>query len=137
MQTTFSFALSPKQRQVWSMEERYWQVLKAMDRKSYVALWDEDFVGWPYPLSAPIGKEPIRANPFSLLAGKELTDVHSKPEAIQVFEDIAVVFYTVTLTYTELGRSVVEGLRIAHTWRRKRGAWLIISGMSAPNPAQK
>lgn len=36
------------------MEERYWQVLKALDRDSYVALWDEDFVGWPYPLLAPI-----------------------------------------------------------------------------------
>ena len=57
------------------MEERYWQVLKALDRDSYLALWDEDFVGWPYALSAPIHKGPIRANPVGLFSGNELKGI--------------------------------------------------------------
>ena len=120
------------------MEERYWQVLKALDRDSYVALWDEDFVGWPYPLSAPIYQEPIRVNPFSLLDGQKLESVELELKAIQMFNDVAVVFYTVTLTYASKdSRSNLESLRITHTWRKQRGTWLIISGMSAPDPSQK
>ena len=36
--------LSPEQEQVWSMEEKYWQIVDARDRERYIALWDEEFV---------------------------------------------------------------------------------------------
>lgn len=129
---------SPEQKQVWSLEERYWQILRALDREGYIALWDENFVGWPYPLPDPIRKDAVRLNPFGLLKARELKKVELEPKAVQVFNDVAVVYYVVTGTYAEKDGSIeVESLRITHTWRKSNGIWLIISGMSAPAQASE
>jgi hypothetical protein len=45
--------LSPGQRQVWSMEKKYWQLVEARDRDGCIALWDEEFEGWPYDSPVP------------------------------------------------------------------------------------
>lgn len=124
---------SPAQRQVWSMEEKYWEFMKALDRDGYVSLWDESFVGWPYPLPDPIRKDVIRLDPFSLLQGGTVKNVQLEPKAVQVFDDVAVVYYIVVFTNEKKDGSIeVQGLRITHTWRRTKQGWLIISGMSAP-----
>jgi hypothetical protein len=49
------------------MEEKYWQIVEARDRDGYIALWDEDFGGWPDNCAAPIGKDVIRSNTFGTL----------------------------------------------------------------------
>jgi ketosteroid isomerase-like protein len=114
--------LSPEQKQVWSTEEKYWQILTAFDREGYIALWDENTVAWPYPLPNPIRKNVIRSDPFGLWKGAEVKDVHLEPKAVQVFADVAVVYYIVTDTYTKRdGSSEVESIRITHTWRKTNG----------------
>jgi hypothetical protein len=125
--------LSPEQEQVWSMEEKYWQILKASDRESYIALWDENFVGWPYQLSDPVRKDSIRVDPFRLLQGIELKSVQLEPKAVQVLKDVAIAYYMATVTYARKDGSIeVESFRFMHTWRKTNGVWLIIGGMSAP-----
>jgi hypothetical protein len=42
--------------QVWNLEKAYWEYVKANDLEKYLALWHEDFVGWPLSDSAPCGK---------------------------------------------------------------------------------
>ena len=39
--------LSADERGVWKMEEAYYEFAKANDPKSFLALFDEDVVGWP------------------------------------------------------------------------------------------
>ncbi len=125
--------LSSEQEQVWSMEDEYWRVLSGLDRDGYIALWDENFVGWPYPVPDPIRKDAVRSNPFGLLKDRKLEKVQLERKAIQAFGGLAVVYYIVTGTYVEKdGSAEVERLRITHTWRKTSGTWLIISGMSAP-----
>lgn len=125
--------LSSEQEQVWSMEDEYWRVLSGLDRDGYIALWDENFVGWPYPVPDPVRKDAVRSNPFGLLKDRKLEKVQLERKAIQAFGGLAVVYYIVTGTYVEKdGSAKVERLRITHTWRKTGGTWLIISGMSAP-----
>jgi ketosteroid isomerase-like protein len=127
--------LSAEQEQVWRMEEKYWQIVEARDREGYIALWDENFVGWPDNCPAPIRKDVIRSETFSTLRG--LKDFHLEPRAVQVFNDVAIAYYLVTATYTpEDGSNEVVAFRCMHTWRKTNGIWHIIAGMSSPQPSK-
>ena len=39
--------LSTKQMEVWNEELNYFRYLQAKDLKSFMSLWDDNFVGWP------------------------------------------------------------------------------------------
>jgi len=43
----FELDLSEAEKEVWSMEETYWEFVKNRDLEGYRSLWHEDFVGWP------------------------------------------------------------------------------------------
>jgi ketosteroid isomerase-like protein len=123
--------LSPEQEQVWRMEETYWQIVEARDREGYIALWDEDFVGWPYDSPAPVRKDVVRSDTFGKFEG--LTKFQLEPKAVEVFNDVAIAYYLVTAAYTpKAGSNEVVAFRCTHTWRKTDGVWLIIGGMSAP-----
>ena len=127
--------LAQEQEQVWRMEEKYWQIVEARDRDGYIALWDEDFVGWPDNWAAPIRKDVIRSDTFSTLQG--LKNFHLEPKAVQVFKDVTVAYYVVTATYAPKGGSNgVVAFRCMHTWRKTNGVWHIIGGMSSPQPSK-
>jgi ketosteroid isomerase-like protein len=128
--------LSPEQEQVWSMEEKYWQIVEARDREGYIALWDEEFVGWPYDSPAPVRKDVIRSDTFGKFEG--LTKFQLEPKAVQVFKGVAIAYYTVTAAYApKIGTNEVVAFRCMHTWRKTNGVWLIIGGMSAPGQSLK
>jgi hypothetical protein len=130
--------LSPEQQQVWSREEKYWQILTALDREAYIALWDENTVDWPYPLEEPIRKDFMRADAFGLLEGGKVKNVHLEPKGVEVFNDVAVVYYIATDTFVKKdGSSEVESLRMTHIWRKANGTWLIIAGTSTPGQPPK
>jgi hypothetical protein len=129
-------ALSAEQEQVWSMEKRYWQIVEARDRDAYIALWDEDFVGWPFDSPAPVRKDVVRSDTFGKFAG--LKNFKLQRKAVQVFKGVAIAYYTVTATYAPKGGSnEVVAFRCSHTWRNINGVWLIIGGMSAPGESSQ
>ena len=128
--------LSPEQEQVWSMEEKYWQIVEARDREGYIALWDEEFVGWPYDSPAPVRKDVIRSDTFGKFEG--LTKFQLEPKVVQVCKGVAIAYYTVTAAYApKIGTNEVVAFRCMHTWRKTNGVWLIIGGMSAPGQSLK
>lgn len=128
--------LSPEQGQVWRMEEKYWQVVEARDREGYIALWDEDFVGWPDNCTAPIRKDAIRSHTFGTFWG--MTNFHLDPKAVQVFQDVVITFYVVTAEYNPIGGNHEQvTFRCTHTWRKVNGVWVIIGGMSSPDHPTK
>lgn len=122
---------STEEEQVWSMEKRYWRVVEARNREGYIALWDEEFVGWPYDSPDPVRKDAIRSDPFGKFEG--LKNFQLERKAVQVSKSVAVAYYMVTATDapTGGGSQVVE-FRCMHTWRNINGVWLIIGGMSGP-----
>lgn len=50
---------SAYEKEVWSLEDAYWQYVKANDFERYLTLWHADFFGWPYSSPEPARKEQI------------------------------------------------------------------------------
>ena len=120
------------------MEERYWQIIKTLDREGYIALWDDSFVGWPNSLPDPVRTDSIRADPFALLQGLKLKNIQLETKAVQVFGDVALAYYVAIGTYEKEGGGIeVEALRVHHVWRKNNRGWLIIGGMTAPAQPSK
>ena len=44
---------SDDEKAVWKLETAYWEDVKALDLKSYMTLWHENVIGWPYVNSQP------------------------------------------------------------------------------------
>jgi hypothetical protein len=124
--------------QVWKEEEAYWRYVKAGAVEDYLALWHADFTGWPCITPAPARKNTI---------GDWVRDIRDngwgfsyelKREAVQVFGEVAIVFYTATSNY-DFGDSPPSWAgprwiqpttwKYTHTWQRDGDSWLIIGGM--------
>ena len=118
---------------VWQMEERYWQYVKANDIKSYLTLWDDNFIG--YPSGGKItGKNHISdwvTEQFKDKSRKYSYELNRKTE--NVFGDIVIAFYDVTETWTNDKNVLLDKntFKITHTWKKTDNGWLIIGGMSA------
>jgi hypothetical protein len=120
--------LSPQQKEVWNGEQNYFRYLQAKDLKSFMSLWDDNFVGWPDYSDHPLRKPDIES---SVAAEFQSTPTSSppnpipKPEAIAVFGDTAVTYYF----WPEADETSPSEYRITHTWQKGPEGWRIISGM--------
>lgn len=127
-------SLSRRQNAIWSLEKRYWQYIKSLDRDQFISLWSEDFVAWPHPMPEPIGKSFIRTDPFALFRDRQIEEVQLEPKGINVWRSVAVAFYAVEITYREGDDHIdIDRFRISHTWRWTNRRWCIVGGMSAPS----
>jgi len=131
----FAQGAANDEAQIWSLEKAYWEYVKGNDLEKYRALWDEDFLGWPFVSSAPVRKDHITdwitANTSK---GVKLQSFSIEQLAIQVTGDIAINHYRIKANWaTSEGVEVrKDTLRITHTWIRTHGTWQILGGMSAP-----
>lgn len=131
---SFAAEFSDGEAAVWQMEESYWQLVAAGEVEAYVALWHDDFVGWPCFSWTPTGKanigswvEEIRDNHWTLT-------YELRPEAVQLFGDVAVVHYAAEIVYgygdgTSKGKG--DWRKFTHTWMKVGKDWQIIGGMCA------
>lgn len=119
---------------VWQMEETYWRYVSSGDVEAYVALWHDDFVGWPCFSWMPTGKanignwvEEIRDNHWTLT-------YDLRPEAVQLFGNVAVVHYAAEYVF-DYGNGTKKGegdwRKFTHTWMKVGEDWQIIGGMCA------
>lgn len=118
--------------QVWQREADYWRYVAAGDVDSYVALWDDRFIGWPCDQPHPLRKAGISDWVRKIRDEHIKVDANLVHEGAQDFGDVVVVHYSFTRvdTYPD-GR--VEGRgdvrKITHTWMKVDADWLIIGGM--------
>jgi hypothetical protein len=125
--------LSPRQKEVWAGEQNYFQYLQAKDSKSFMSLWDDNFVGWPDYSDHPLRKPDIESSVAEELQPTPTSgrpNFSPKPEAIAVFGDAAVTDYF----WPEPDETSPFKYRITHTWRRGPEGWRIISGMACEVP---
>src|SRR5271168_3538366 len=54
--------LLPEQMEVWNGEQNYFRYLQAKDLKSFMSLWDDNFVGWPDYREHPLRKADIESD---------------------------------------------------------------------------
>src|SRR5216117_3317743 len=131
----FAQSAANDEAQIWSLEKAYWEYVKGNDLEKYRALWDVDFLGWPFVSSAPVRKDHITdwitANTSK---GVRLQSYSIEQLAIHVTGDVAINHYRIKATWAASDDSEVrtDVLRITHTWVRAHDTWQILSGMSAP-----
>jgi ketosteroid isomerase-like protein len=133
--TVFAQNPAADEGQVWHLEKAYWEYVKANDLEKYRALWNENFLGWPFVSSTPVRKDHITdwitANTSK---GIKLQSYAIEQLAIQVTGDIAIDHYRIKFTWANKDGSEAKTstMRITHTWTRTNGIWQILGGMSAP-----
>lgn len=130
---------SVHEKEVWSLEDAYWQYVKANDFEHYLTLWHSDFLGWPLSSPEPAGKDQITGW-ITAHTGKGETLKSYELERLKAHAigDYVTVTYRIRLTWTDKNGTDKPGsLRLIHTWLRDAGGkWQIISGMSAPTNAE-
>ena len=125
-------AESASVERVWQREADYWRYVAAGDVDSYVALWDDRFIGWPCDQPHPLRKTGIGDWVRKVRDQHIRVDAKLTREGAQDFGDVVVVHYSFTRvdTYPD---GKVEGLgvvrKITHTWMKVGPDWLIIGGM--------
>jgi ketosteroid isomerase-like protein len=130
---------SADEKEVWSLEDAYWQYVKANDLERYRTLWHADFLGWPINSPEPVGKEKITEFITAHTSkGESLKSYDLERLKAQVTDKYATVTYRVRFTWTDKNGTDKPGsLRIIHTWLHDAGGkWQIISGMGAPTDAE-
>jgi ketosteroid isomerase-like protein len=133
--TAFAQDSARDQTQVWQLEKAYWEYVKANNLEKYRALWNDNFLGWPFVSSVPVHKDRITdwitANTSK---GIKLQSYSIEPLAIQVTSDVAIDHYRIQATWAnaEGVQAKTDTMRITHTWIRTNGTWQILGGMSAP-----
>jgi catechol 2,3-dioxygenase-like lactoylglutathione lyase family enzyme len=119
--------------EVWQLEENYWKYVKDKDFKSYINLWDENFIG--YPSNNIIGnKAHITDWMTEMYKGKTGVFNYQLTRKVEnVFGDIVIVLYDVSHSFTNDKNEVVKNgnFKITHTWKKTDKGWLIIGGMGA------
>lgn len=124
--------------QAWAGEQAYWRYVKAHDTKSYLALWADDFNGWPISNEHTIHRQDIA--PFVTKGGSmsHVVAYRLQRESITVHGPVVVTFYRVTETRQNAdGSQGTTTYRMTHTWMKRRGAWQIVASMSAEEAARK
>lgn len=126
--------LSEAERQVWALEEAYWQFVQAGDVESYVKLWHEDFVGWPCHSKTPADKSQIGTWVREIRDHGWKFSYQLQPKAFRVFDDVVVVHYSAEYVY-DYGDGTTSGAgvwrKFVHAWQRTGDGWQIITGMCA------
>ena len=129
---TIPFPINPKQQMVWNGEQSYFRYLKTKDLNNFMALWDDDFVGWPDYSESPLHKPDIQTavveefkNPASSLSSLPGPNA----EAIRVFRDVALTFY-----FWPEDKTSPTSYRIMHAWQNGKNGWHIIGGMDCEVP---
>src|SRR5215475_12934618 len=121
-------SLSPQQKEVWEREQNHFRYLQARDLKSYMALWDDNFVGWPDYMDHPARKSDIEASVRQEFASSQKATqlILPEPIVVEVFDDIAITIYF----WPDADRTNPRKYRIIHTWKKGPSGWRIIGGMS-------
>ena len=125
--------LTPRQQEVWNMEDRYWHTIETSNLDAYVALWHPDFIGWPRDRDLPVGKAGIADGARKKMADGRVASHEILSRAVSVVGDVGVAQYAVRATRVAVnGDTSKFTSRVTHTWLKRGRSWRIISGMSAP-----
>ena len=122
--------LSPAQQEVWNEEENAFRYMNGKDPDRYVALWDEQFVGWPDYEDLPVGKQVLARGVKDEFARPSAPVPLPTPLAVAVFGDVAITYYF----WPDAEKTSPRKSRVTHTWRRTKTGWKIIGGLSGDPP---
>ncbi|HEV2183084.1 MAG TPA: nuclear transport factor 2 family protein [Candidatus Acidoferrales bacterium] len=122
--------------QVWAGEQAYWRYVKAHDITRYLALWSDDFTGWPVVNEHPEHKADVGAFVKANGSLGHVVAYELHRESVQMHGDAVITFYRATVSSGKADGSVsTTTYRMTHTWMKNNGKWQIVGGMSAVDPS--
>jgi len=128
---------SENEKAVWKLETNYWEDVKTLDLENYETLWHDNVIGWPYVNSQPARKDHI-ADWITRYTDKGLRLQWFSINQVdsQSTDNLVVTHFWLTARWVNKdGHGEPATQRITHTWIKSDKGWQIISGMSAPIPA--
>ena len=129
----FAQEMTPAQKEVWQMEEVYWNDVKASNAEHYATLWHASFVGWPRDRDRPVGKKDLLEGATKKMAAGSLVNYEFLSKAVTLVGNVGVTQYSVkAIRAVKDGTNETYTSRVTHTWLRTGNTWEIIGGMSAP-----
>lgn len=124
--------MPPAIQEIWDLEETYWHYVQDGNVQDYIALWHDDFVGWPCESQEPQRKDTIGDWVQAIKDNGWKVRYELVPKAVQRFEGTAVVHYSARILY-DYGDGETEGddtwWKFTHTWSKTGNSWWIIGGM--------
>jgi ketosteroid isomerase-like protein len=129
--------LTEAQKEVWQMEQAYWDYLKNKDLAGYMALWHPDFTGWPKGVEKPANKQLVREFVKPVLEDlmPDSASVNLTPYSIEFYEKgkIAIVYYLCDVSWkSKSSREDIHNIdRYIHVWLKQEKTWKIIGGMNS------
>lgn len=129
----FAQDMTPAQKEVWQMEEVYWNDVKTSDADHYASLWHASFVGWPRDRERPVGKKELTEGAAKKMSEGRVLSYEFLSKTVTVVGNVGVTQYAVKATRAgKNGQNEVYTSRVTHTWLRRGNTWQILGGMSAP-----
>ncbi|MEO6347789.1 MAG: nuclear transport factor 2 family protein [Aquaticitalea sp.] len=120
-------------KEVWQMEEQYWDYVQKNDTISYKKLWHDDFMGYPSFIDDVSDKSKIANWIPKLHEDPNLTfNYQLYKKGVNAIDDVVIVFYDADEIWTDKLNTVVkkERLKFTHTWKKYGNTWLILGGMA-------
>ena len=133
--SAFGQTMSPAEKDIWSLEQGFWDTRTGWKLEEHMSFWDDDFIGWPWSSDRPLTKAEMRLEIERLMASSRLRSdtVRLEPLSIRVRGDFAFAFYRVHRALLDhQGNRIEVQTRIYHTWWHTPDGWKIIACMTAP-----
>ena len=120
---------SEAQKEIWSLEKKYWECLKNADAETYKNLLHENFVSMRFHDYSPDNK-PQEVEKIRLWVSNDKPKSYEiRPLAIQLFDNVAIVCFN--YRYTGNSNKYSDSGRVTHTWMKQNDTWYLINLMEA------
>lgn len=119
------------EEKIWALEKSYFENLYKANYDGVLALYDNQFLGWPGGLPQPIGREESAGFMKQLIPKPTSCTVRIERAGIRVQGTTAITQYTLYVNCKDT--SVMKQprpSRITHTWVKEGAGWKLLSGMS-------
>ena len=117
---------STDEKDVWKLEEAFYESIKNGDLNGHMALWHKDALLWGWRTEYPLTK--VSYERFWKDAKFKIDSYNLEWPKINIVGNTAVVYFAVTLEgySTEPPHKV----RVIHIWTKEDKNWLFIGGMT-------
>jgi hypothetical protein len=121
----FAEELSTIQKEVWKMEELYFELCKKADSKGLMEIFHKDSVIWGNASSRPKGRTNFDMGATGEIIHGIVESFQLQPHKITVLGSTCISAFTARLQWLDKAYR----LRIVHTWIKQDGKWLMIGAM--------
>jgi|GEM_PF-3215738 len=127
---------SEAEKEIWQLENRYWNYLERNDTTSYKKLWIDNQINYQ---SDEVTISDVKKCSYWM---KEINEDNSlefsctlHKKAIEITENIVIIHYDVDKFWTDKQHNIhkSETFSFSHTWIKIENSWLLSDGIAIKN----